>query len=80
MSEKQLEVILATKRSGQCTSCKAKVSWYKLAASLKWHPFNGDPRVSTQQALVEDYETHWLPTSASHFATCPHADKWRKKQ
>lgn len=54
-----------TAHVSRCRSCGAPVVWAKNAVSQKRAPFNPvDER---------------LNVSSSHFATCPDADKWRKR-
>lgn len=79
MSTQQVEVDAGTRRpQQQCRSCKAVVTFYKTAAG-KWMPFNGDPALEVQESFLEGESRAFLPASASHFVTCPDADKWRRK-
>jgi len=74
----QLEVDASTRRPKQtCRSCKAPVTFYRLASG-EWMPFNGDPSLEVQESFLEGVSKAYLLTSASHFVTCPDADKWRR--
>jgi hypothetical protein len=67
-------------RQGRCRSCNAPIVWVKLVQTEKWHICNppvkmfvlhASPTYGDRYELRDAYE--------SHFATCPDADKWRKK-
>lgn len=79
MTQQQVEVDAGTRRpKQQCRSCKQVVTFYKTAAG-KWMPFDGDPPIQIQEGFLEGVSRAYLPASASHFVTCPDADRWRRK-
>jgi hypothetical protein len=66
------------KGSGTCKACKAKVKWIKTASGASM-PLDAKPIKYYRKATTplkyiqeEGYTTHW--------ATCPEADKFRKKK
>ena len=78
-----------------CRSCHAEVIWVKVAPNNKRMPIdpNPDPAgnvlvdmhrrtaivVSTEELkLLEEVGKH-APLYRSHFASCPQADRWRRK-
>jgi hypothetical protein len=75
----QVEVEAHTRRTNQkCRSCGALVTFYRCVGG-KWMPFNGDPPLEVQESFLEGVARSYLPASASHFTTCPDADKWRRR-
>jgi hypothetical protein len=78
-----IQIYADSKGRGTCRSCGADVEWAETIRGKRM-PFNppivamrsqgsileGDGRV------IEDVDT---TVTASHFATCPDADKWRRK-
>lgn len=69
---------------GTCRSCGRSIEWAELTSGAR-HPFDPPIRpVRTQPDLmgdgsrvVQDVDT---ASSPSHFASCPHADAWRKRR
>jgi hypothetical protein len=60
------------RRITRCKSCRAKIIWFKTAAG-KNMPIDAD----TVEADDEEID---LDRHVSHFATCPDADKFRKRE
>ena len=74
-----------------CESCGAEIIWVKTRRG-KWMPIDRDPVVEfgpmkgnlvllskSQDAMVAGRDTI-VTGHASHFATCPNANKHRKRQ
>lgn len=60
------------RRIKRCSSCNAKVIWFKTEAG-RWMPVDAD----TVEPEDEEFEP---PRHISHFATCPNADHHRKRK
>lgn len=60
------------RRITRCTSCHAKVIWFKTAAGNKM-PVDADTVEPTDNVEELDLARH-----QSHFASCPNASKHRK--
>lgn len=59
-------------RISECRSCKADIVWLKTQSG-KNIPVNVEDIVDNGAEIFDP------DTMTSHFATCPDADKWRKK-
>ena len=61
-----------------CGSCGAPMVWAKMESG-KWAPFDAKPERRFILHPGEDgiLRAEAQPTYASHYATCPDADKWR---
>lgn len=58
--------------SSKCRSCGAPIVWFKTSAGKK---------IPVDAATVEPEDQQLqLPRHVSHFATCPDADKFRRKR
>lgn len=66
--------LFSSLKRGRCRSCGAEVIWITTAAKRKPMPL--DPDVVT----VVDDAGHMHRGRESHFATCPHAEKHRRRQ
>ncbi len=74
-----------------CRSCKAPLLWVRTAAFDSLMPLDADP-VPDGNIVLIDGKAHVMkgdlfepfiddrPRYKSHHATCPEADKWRKKK
>jgi hypothetical protein len=60
------------RRITRCTSCHAKIIWFKTEAGRNM-PVDADTVEPGDDVLELDLSRHM-----SHFATCPNADKHRK--
>lgn len=58
------------RRITRCSSCRARIIWFKTAAG-KNMPVDADSVEAADQVLE-------LPRHQSHFATCPDRDKHRR--
>lgn len=72
---------------GTCSSCGAAVLWVRTQAG-KAMPLDAAPTLDGNVAMLEGgasraygLEDHAAQAKryTSHFATCPHADQWRKR-
>jgi hypothetical protein len=73
---------------GNCRSCGARVLWATSKSGARI-PLNDGPRESGGNIRL-DYDGNGGPVASvvhpgmgsyvSHFATCPQAEKWRKKK
>ncbi len=79
--------------SNTCRSCGAEIKWVTLHKTGKSHPINPTEVIESQKGTFvvqwpdgafsilsnlgdfDPYKKYYT----SHFATCPQADKWRKK-
>lgn len=59
------------RRIVRCSSCRAKIIWFKTAAGNNM-PVDADT-VEPEDEVLD------LTRHKSHFATCPNADKHRRK-
>ena len=59
--------------AGRCRSCGAEIFWIKNTQTGKLIPC--DPRVRT----VITETGNCIKGRETHFATCPQAEEWRKK-
>jgi len=68
--------------SAKCKSCGAEIEWIKTKAG-KNAPIDAKPvKVYIEAPDLIGHENRWILISAftSHFATCPDADKFRRKK
>jgi hypothetical protein len=74
-----IAIVAASRRLGQCRSCRAELEWATLAKSSKAMPFNAP--IVTLPVLVSDGPVAWvdMDRTTSHFATCPDAEKFRRR-
>lgn len=76
-----LKVFDDTRNIGVCRSCQAQVTWCELTSGKRM-PFDGHP---TYVKTEHEPETRRLvghidsTINQSHFATCPDADRWRRR-
>lgn len=59
------------RRIVRCNSCRAKIIWFKTAA--------GKNMPVDEHTVGPDDQEYDPPRHVSHFATCPNADKHRRK-
>jgi len=64
------------KKVANCKSCGAEIVWVKTNAG-KNHPVNAEPE---KRIILLDGGAQVMDAYTSHFATCPDADKFRKKK
>jgi hypothetical protein len=68
---------------GHCRSCGAAITWAELASHKKM-PFDGELVSLRSQGnlLAGDRATETVDTAVTkpHFATCPDAHQWSRKQ
>jgi hypothetical protein len=70
-----------TRGSGRCRACDASIIWVETVAGKRmpldppWRPIHTGSQVQGR-ALVE-IDT---AVTTTHFATCPHADRFRRKR
>lgn len=62
--------------SAPCRSCGARILWVTFPKSGKRAPV--DAAVSRVLKVKDGLVLEIVEGHTSHFATCPHADKWRK--
>lgn len=71
-----------SKARGQCRSCGAAITWAETTRGTRM-PFNGDIVVSRTYAMpdVQVRVVEFVDTTVtlSHFATCPDAATWRRR-
>jgi len=62
-----------------CKSCKAKIQWIEMNPSGKKMPLDINPK---SVWFYNPDKNRWVSAVGfeSHFATCPDADKHRKKE
>ena len=80
-----IDVFADSRRKGVCRSCGAQLEWATVVKSGKAMPFNPPLVVTqTQSSLIGGTERaiHTVDSavSTSHFATCPQATAWRRRQ
>jgi hypothetical protein len=74
------EIWRHTRSSGTCRGCGAAITWAEVVKTHKWMPFTGTP-LSLRVHETEDGRTiEVVDLGQSHFATCPDAEKFRKKK
>lgn len=69
-------------RDGRCRSCGAAIVWGKTANG-KAMPLDAKPERLFVLKSADDPDCQdvvQVPTYRSHFATCPDADKFRRKE
>jgi hypothetical protein len=75
---------------GNCRSCGAELIWVRTAATGTLMPLDAKP-AEDGNTVIKDGVAHVLkgdlfeefldgPKHKSHFATCPAASAWRRKQ
>lgn len=78
-----------TRSTSRCRSCDAPIVWSHTSAG-KALPLDADPDPSGSIQLRPDglaitmgpLDAEWSPDQPRyipHFATCPHADRWRRR-
>ncbi len=77
----QFRVLHDTRRADTCRSCKAPVTFFAMAKSGNFMPFDGDPVYVKTEQSADNKTIGVIDGSAfpSHFATCPQASNWRKR-
>lgn len=76
-----LKIYQDSKGRGTCRSCGAAIEWAELTSG-KRHPFDAPiVVVRSQGSVLEGRVIEHIDTavSASHFATCPDANDWRRR-
>ena len=70
-----------SKGRGECRSCHARITWAETLKGKRM-PFDGELVIVRMEGnpidgrVVEYLDTDITP---SHFATCPDAQKWRRR-
>jgi hypothetical protein len=63
---------------GKCRSCNADVLWVETDGGWRM-PLNAEPEKRfVLEAGQSPMKAKQRNTYVSHFATCPHAERWRK--
>lgn len=66
-----------------CTSCKQQIEWRTSKVSGRKMPIDSAPAAGGNIVLVDRNDYKVVPagegTHTSHFATCPNAQKHRKR-
>ncbi len=65
----------------KCRSCDAKITWFQMVKSGKKMPFDGEPvYIKTETDPASGQLIGYVDSSinASHFATCPDRNDWRR--
>jgi len=63
---------------GQCKSCNAHVLWVETESGKRM-PLNFEPERRFVIEAGDGMKAKQRNTYTSHFATCPHAGRWRKE-
>lgn len=67
-----------TRGSGRCRSCDAKLTWFTTVAGKKI-PFDGDPVPRKSDLDADRRLVLFLSSDDVHWATCPDADRFRRR-
>lgn len=77
-SVRTIRILGSTRQPGVCRSCRASITWAKTYPGLKAMPLHGDPpALSTDNIDGDQIET--ILSTDTHFARCPHAQRWSKR-
>jgi hypothetical protein len=79
-----IRVRQGTRGEGRCSGCGAPLVWFETERGAR-HPFNVGYRLE-EQGILEPVEpgarrqaVASISAEFSHFATCPHADRFRSR-
>lgn len=76
----RITIAMSSRRLGKCRTCGAAIEWAVNTRTGKAIPFNPPIVLTTSllDSLISDARTVDLEQTTAHFATCPHAEQWRK--
>lgn len=75
-------VLVDSQSTGICRSCKARIVWYRTVGG-KMMPFDGAPALTNVRRDQTSVDAPWVgeaPRHLVHWATCPDADSFRKRE
>ena len=79
----RLAIYADSRGPGRCRSCGAAIEWAEVVASGRRMPFDGrlapvESRQHPENGRVVEIVD--LDATTSHFATCPDAARWRRRE
>lgn len=78
-----IDIYADSRGFGTCRSCGAKIEWARRVNGNKAMPWNGEIvaiRTKREEATNRVIETLDSSVTISHFATCPDAEKFRRRR
>ena len=73
-----IEILADSVERAHCRGCQAAIHWATIAATHRRMCFNSI-RVLEKKLLVDGTIVHVVDRSLNHWATCPDADKFRRR-
>lgn len=75
-----IEIWKDSLQDGLCRGCGARMTWGRTVKHDKRMPLTGRPQPLSEHVTHDGRAIQIFDSRDSHFATCPEADKFRKKR